>query len=213
VSTAPPALPADLIAGLKRLKMGWHAPAGPELPVTAKTQRWSPEEFLRTLVEAEITARDASNARTRRRLACFPVTKTLEEFDVVASSIPRATVDYVGSLEWVRAAENLCLIGPGGPTKITCSLPVTKSRVARWAIRSRFSPRACSKSNSSMLLRAGNRAARMRPSPPCASRAATCVADRPPNIPHGSKIRPGPARRAGPRTLAGWAPSTPASDN
>jgi hypothetical protein len=32
-----------------------------ELLVTAKTQRWNPEEFLRTLVEAEIAARDASN--------------------------------------------------------------------------------------------------------------------------------------------------------
>ena len=38
---------------------------------------------------------------------------------------------------------------------------------------SRFRPRAWSKSNSSRLLRAGNRAARMRPSPPWDSRAAT----------------------------------------
>ena len=41
----------------------------PELLVTAKTQRWTPEELLRTLVEAEIAARDASNARTRRKAA------------------------------------------------------------------------------------------------------------------------------------------------
>ena len=34
----------------------------PELLVTSKTQRWSPEEFLRTLLEAEISSRDASNA-------------------------------------------------------------------------------------------------------------------------------------------------------
>ena len=45
----------------------------PELLVTAKTQRWNPEEFLRTLVEAEIAARDESNARTRMRAAAFPV--------------------------------------------------------------------------------------------------------------------------------------------
>ena len=38
---------------------------------------------------------------------------------------------------------------------------------------SRFRPRAWSKSNSSRLLRAGNRAARMRPSPPWDSRAET----------------------------------------
>src|SRR5215213_2297906 len=89
----------------------------PELLVTAKTQRWNPEEFLRTLVEAEIAARDASNARTRMRQAAFPVAKTLEDFDVAASSIPAATFDYLASLEWVRAAENLCLIGPAGTGK------------------------------------------------------------------------------------------------
>jgi DNA replication protein DnaC len=54
----------------------------PELMLTAKTQRWNPEEFLRTLIEAEITARDASNARTRMRLAAFPVIKTLDQFQV-----------------------------------------------------------------------------------------------------------------------------------
>ena len=89
----------------------------PELLVTAKTQRWTPEEFLRTLVEAEIAARDASNARTRLRAAAFPVTKTLAEFDVTASSVPAATFDYLASLEWIRAAENLCLIGPAGTGK------------------------------------------------------------------------------------------------
>src|SRR5215218_10178690 len=117
MSTAAPTLAADLTAGLKRLKMSGMRHLAPELLVTAKTQRWNPEEFLRTLVEAEIAARDASNARTRRRQAAFPVTKTLEEFDVTASSIPAATFDYLASLEWVRAAENVCLIGPAGTGK------------------------------------------------------------------------------------------------
>jgi DNA replication protein DnaC len=116
-ATSPPPLAADLTEGLKRLKMAAMRQLAPELLVTAKIQRWKPEEFLRTLVEAEIAARDASNARTRRRLAAFPVTKTLEEFDIAASSIPVATFDYLSSLEWVRATENLCLIGPAGTGK------------------------------------------------------------------------------------------------
>jgi hypothetical protein len=65
-ATTPPALAADLTEGLKRLKMAAMRRLAPELLVTAKTQRWNPEDFLRTLVEAEIAARDASNARTRR---------------------------------------------------------------------------------------------------------------------------------------------------
>lgn len=117
MSTTPPPLAADLNEGLRRLKMAAMRRLAPELLVTAKTQRWNPEEFLRTLVEAEIHARDESNARTRLRLAAFPVTKTLEEFDVAASSIPQATFDYLSSLEWIRAGENVCLIGPAGTGK------------------------------------------------------------------------------------------------
>ena len=97
MSTAPPPLAADLNAGLRRLKLAAIRRLAPELLVTAKTQRWNPEEFLRTLVDAEITSRDESNARTRMRQAAFPVTKTLDEFDVTASSIPTATFDYLAS--------------------------------------------------------------------------------------------------------------------
>lgn len=116
--TAPtPALAPDLAAGLRRLKLAAMRALAPQLLVTAKTQRWTPEELLRTLVEAEICARDASNARHRLKAAAFPLVKTLEEFDVAASSIPRATFDYLASLEWIDAHENLCLVGPAGTGK------------------------------------------------------------------------------------------------
>jgi DNA replication protein DnaC len=114
VTGPTPALAPDLHAGLRRLKLAAMRALAPELLVTAKTQRWAPEELLRTLVEAEICARDASNARHRLKAAAFPVAKTLQEFDVAASSIPRATFDYLASLEWIGAHENLCLVGPPG---------------------------------------------------------------------------------------------------
>ena len=44
----------------------------PEMLLTAKTQRWTPEELLRALVEVEITARDASNTRLRGKQALLP---------------------------------------------------------------------------------------------------------------------------------------------
>ena len=68
-------------------------------------------------IEAEIASRDLSNARGRMKVAAFPVTKTLEEFDVAASSVPRPTFDYLAGLEWIRAKENLCLVGPAGTGK------------------------------------------------------------------------------------------------
>ena len=100
-AAAPPLAPDP--EGLRRLKLAAMRRLAPELLLTAKTQRWAPEELLRTLVEAEISARDASNARTRLKAAAFPVTKTLEEFDLGASSVPAATVAYLASLEWITA--------------------------------------------------------------------------------------------------------------
>jgi len=112
-----PELPADLVAGLRRLKLSTVRQLAPQLLLTAKTQRWAPEEVLRTLVEAEVASRDASNAAARLKAATFPVIKTVEQFDVAASSIPAPTWAYLTSLEWIPARENLALIGPAGTGK------------------------------------------------------------------------------------------------
>jgi DNA replication protein DnaC len=51
------------------------------------------------------------------KAAAFPVVKTIDEFDVAASSIPHATFDYLTSLEWIRGAGNYCAAGPAGTGK------------------------------------------------------------------------------------------------
>jgi len=114
---AAPALPDDLEAGLKRLKLSAVRRQAPDVLITAKTQRWTPEETLRVLVELEIAARDESNCRNRLAAARFPVTKTLAEFNLAESSIPRASHDYLITLDWIRRADNLCLVGPAGTGK------------------------------------------------------------------------------------------------
>jgi hypothetical protein len=102
-AAAPPPLAPDLAAGLRRLKLAAIRQLAPELLMTAKTQRWAPEELLRALIEAEITAREASNARARMKNAAFPVTKTLDELDRSVCSIPGPTLDYLATLEWITA--------------------------------------------------------------------------------------------------------------
>jgi DNA replication protein DnaC len=129
VTAAAPALPADLDAGLRRLKLATIRRHAPEVLQTAKTQRWPPEETLRALVAAEIAGRDESNARARLKGAGFPVTKTLDGFDLSVSSIPRATFDYLASLEWVAAKENACLIGPAGTGKSHCLIALGHAAV------------------------------------------------------------------------------------
>ncbi len=116
--TAPAsALTPDLVAGLRRIKLARIRAIAPEVCQSAKTQRWAPDEFLRTLIEAEIAARDQSNLRGRIKQASFPVVKRLDEFKVQASSVPPATFNYIAGLEWIRARENLCLVGPAGTGK------------------------------------------------------------------------------------------------
>ena len=85
MSAPAPELAADLTAGLRRLKLAAVRELAPPLLVTTNTQRWTPEEVLRTLVEAEITSCDASNTRARLKAAAFPVVKTLEQFDLTAT--------------------------------------------------------------------------------------------------------------------------------
>ena len=110
--------PADLTDGLKRLKLAAMRRLAPELLVTAKTQRWSPEELLRTLVEAEIAARDASNARhppPPGRVPGHQDPRRVRPAPRPRSRQPRSTTSP--RLEWIRAAENVCLIGPAGTGK------------------------------------------------------------------------------------------------
>jgi DNA replication protein DnaC len=117
---APPSIPAlaaDLDAGLRRLKLAAVRRSAPEVLITAKTQRWTPEEVLRTLIETELAARDASNVINRLKAAAFPVAKTLESFNVAASSIQPKVFDYLSSLEWIRTQQNLAIIGPAGTGK------------------------------------------------------------------------------------------------
>jgi DNA replication protein DnaC len=122
-------LDPDLEAGLKRLKLAAVRKMAAEVLQTARVQRWAPDELLRTLVEAEIASRDASNESTRRRAAGFPVTRRLEDFDLAGSSVPRATFDHLASLDWIGAAENIVLVGPAGTGKSHILLGIGEAAV------------------------------------------------------------------------------------
>jgi hypothetical protein len=102
---------------VRRLKLATICAQGPEIPQTARTQRWSVDEVLRTLVAAEISARDRTNQQLRLKAANLPVLKDLETFDAAASSMPMATFNYVASQEWIRAREHLLPVGPAGTGK------------------------------------------------------------------------------------------------
>lgn len=112
-----PALPADIEAALRRLRLAGIRRGAPDIVATATAQRWRPQEFLRALLEVEAESRDAANRASRLKAAGFPIRKTIDAFDTSASSIPEATIGYLVGLEWLNRSENLCLVGPAGTGK------------------------------------------------------------------------------------------------
>ena len=131
VSLAPSAAALDdeIVSGLRRLKLRRIRQLAPELCVTARTQRWRPEEFLRVLVTEECAARDESNRELRLRTAAFPLRKTLDAFDLTASTLSRDTFEYLASLEWIRTKRNVAFVGPPGTGKSHLAVAVGRAAV------------------------------------------------------------------------------------
>ena len=112
-----PALPAELEAMMRQLKMPYARALAPELIATAKAQRWDPAEVIKALFVEEITGRSRSMLASRRKAAGFPTGKTFDTWDESVSSIPAPTQQALRTLEWVGRNENVVVCGPSGTGK------------------------------------------------------------------------------------------------
>ena len=99
INTTAAALPDDVEAMMRSLKMPHARALAPELVATARAQRWEPVEVIKALFTEEIRGRATSMLATRRKAAGFPTGKTLR------------------TLEWIRRGENLVVCGPSGTGK------------------------------------------------------------------------------------------------
>jgi DNA replication protein DnaC len=114
---APPPLPDDLEALLRRLRLPHIRRHAPQVIATARAQRWEPAEVLRALLGEEAAGRERSALATRRAAASFPTGKTFGSWNAEASSIPAPTQQALRTLEWVHRRENLVVCGPSGTGK------------------------------------------------------------------------------------------------
>ncbi len=112
-----PALPGDLEALLRRLRLPHIRRHAPEVIATTKAQRWDPAEVLRALFTEEAAGRERSALATRRAAAAFPTGKTFQAWNPAASSIPAPTQQALRTLEWIGRRENLVVCGPSGTGK------------------------------------------------------------------------------------------------
>ncbi|MEJ7704173.1 MAG: IS21-like element helper ATPase IstB [Geodermatophilaceae bacterium] len=111
------ALPADVEALLRRLRLPHIRRHAPEVIATAKAQRWEPVEVLRALLTEEAAGRERSALATRRAVAAFPTGKTFDAWQAETSSIPAPTQSALRTLEWISRRENLVVCGPSGTGK------------------------------------------------------------------------------------------------
>jgi DNA replication protein DnaC len=72
-------------------------------------------QFLHDLLEVEVNATQDRRLAGRLRLAGFPSTKTLEQFDFSAQpSLDRRLLDELATLRFIEEKANLLAIGPSG---------------------------------------------------------------------------------------------------
>lgn len=103
---------------LKQLKMPGAARSWRELLRDAERSGMPTDEFLATLLEAEIQSRRENVLRQRLREARFPAIKTLETYDFTAQpSVHKALVLALAKGTFIRDGENVCLAGNTGTGK------------------------------------------------------------------------------------------------
>src|SRR3954447_18135434 len=119
IAGTPPAaaLPAELEALLRRMRLPYLRAAAPDVLATARSQRWDPAEVLRVLIAEEVIGRDAATRRMRRKTANFPSGKTFATWRPADSTVPAPTQQALSTSEWVGRAENLAVAGPSGTGK------------------------------------------------------------------------------------------------
>src|SRR3954468_1038542 len=116
---------AELVHLFRVLKAPAAARALPKLADRARSEDWSYEQFIATVLKTEVDSRDSHGAQARIKAARFPARKTLEEFDFAfQTSLKRETMLHLGQLDFLAGKENIVLLGPPGTGKTHLSIAI-----------------------------------------------------------------------------------------
>ena len=89
-----------------------------QLGDTARTEGWSHEEYLATVLARQVADREANGTALRTAGAHFPSIKTLEDFNVDHQpALRRDILAHLATTTFIPAAGNVVLLGPPGVGK------------------------------------------------------------------------------------------------
>jgi len=108
----------DLAYLIRQMKAPRIAQSVARVAERARSESWSYEDFLATLLEQEVLARQAQGGEARIRAAHFPARKTIDEFDFTyQTSVRQQVVLHLATLSFVEARDNVIFLGPPGTGK------------------------------------------------------------------------------------------------
>lgn len=103
---------------LKRLKLRHIRDRLDEFNEIALQEEPSYIDFLAHLAQEEVDGREETQRERRLKAAKFPAMRTLQDFDFTfQTSVSQQTVRDLAGLEFLKARENLVLVGPPGVGK------------------------------------------------------------------------------------------------
>ncbi len=125
------------------LKLAGVSDSFAALATSAVESEQSFVDFLENVLIAERDGRRARSAATLVRMAGFPATKTLEDYDFgFATTAPRRQIELLASLSFVVARrENVVLLGPSGVGKTHLAIALGH-KAANAGINTRFTTAA-----------------------------------------------------------------------
>ncbi len=114
----------DLAFYLQRLRLPRVGERLPSVTKRAAEEGWSYEEFLTTLLQEEVFARDQITLERRIKMARFPQrNKTLENFDFTfQTSVKKQVLLHLASMRFVELGHNVIFLGPPGTGKTHLSI-------------------------------------------------------------------------------------------
>jgi DNA replication protein DnaC len=89
-------------------------------------------DFLERLLETEVSARYERDVAMKTKLAHFPFTKTLEQFDFsFQPSLSERQVKELATLRFISSGENVLLLGPPGVGKTHLAIALGMAAIAQ----------------------------------------------------------------------------------